>query len=51
MFRREADTNLKNQLNNLKSRTNDTDSEINNFNNKYNELYRMADGKIRDDKI
>ena len=45
---READTNLKNQLNNLKSRIKDTGSEINDFTNKYNELYRMADGKIRD---
>ena len=44
---KEADANLKNQLNNLKSRIKDVGSEGNDFNNKFNELYRMADGQIR----
>ena len=45
---KEADANLKNKLNNLKSRINDVGSEKNDFDKKYNELYRMADGQIRD---
>ena len=38
---KEADANLKNQLNNLKSRINDVGSEGNDFNNKFNELYNL----------
>ena len=45
---KEADANLKNKLNNLKSRINDVGTEKNDFDKKYNELYRMANGQIRD---
>jgi hypothetical protein len=44
---READQDLMNKLNNLKSRINDTGSEQSDFEKKYNELYRMASGQIR----
>ena len=35
------------KLNNLKSRIYNAGSEQNDFNNKFNELYRMASGQIR----
>ena len=45
---RNADSDLKNNLNNLKSRISDAGSEQNDFNSKFKKLYDMADGKIRD---
>ena len=44
---RTADSDLKNKLNNLKSRISDAGSEQNDFDNKFNNLYKMADGQIR----
>ena len=44
---KEADSDLMSKLNNLKSRIYDAGSEQNDFNNKFNELYRMASGQIR----
>ena len=44
---RDADQDLMRKLDNLKSRINDAGSEQNDFNNKFNELYKMASGKIR----
>ena len=44
---READQDLMNKLNNLKSRINDAGSEQSDLKKKYNELYRMASGQIR----
>jgi hypothetical protein len=45
---RNADSELKNKLNDLKSRITDAGYDINDFLNKYKKLYDMADGKIRD---
>ena len=45
---RNADSDLKNKLNNLKVRITDAGSEQNDFINKFIKLYNMADGKIRD---
>ena len=42
-----ADSALKKDLNNLKARIHDAGSEQKDFNIKFNELYRMADGQIR----
>ena len=47
---KEADSDLMDKLNNLKSRIQDIGSEQSDFDNKFNELYRMASGKIRDVK-
>ena len=47
---KEADSDLMVKLNNLKSRIQDIGSEQSDFDNKFNELYRMASGKIRDVK-
>ena len=47
---KEADSDLMDKLNNLKSRIKDIGSEQSDFDNKFNELYRMANGKIRDVK-
>ena len=44
---RNADSELKNQLNNLKSRITDAGPNQNDFDTKFNNLYRMADGQIR----
>jgi hypothetical protein len=44
---KEADSDLMSKLNNLKSRIYDAGSEQNDFNKKFNELYRMASGQIR----
>ena len=44
---READSDLINKLNNLKSRIHDAGPEQNDFDKKFNELYRMASGQIR----
>ena len=44
---RNADSDLKNKLNSLKSRVTDAGSNQNDFNTKFNNLYRMADGQIR----
>ena len=44
---RNADSDLKNKLNSLKSRINDAGPNQNDFNAKFNNLYRMADGQIR----
>ena len=44
---RNADSVLKNQLNNLKARITDAGPNQNDFNTKFNNLYRMADGQIR----
>ena len=38
---------MKTDLNNLRSRIDDAGSEQNDFEKKYNELYKMADGQIR----
>ena len=45
---RNADSDLKNKLNNLKNRITDAGSEQSDLNNKFKKLYDMADGKIRD---
>jgi hypothetical protein len=45
---RNADSDLKNKLNNLKSRITDAGSEQNDFTNKFNKLFDMANGKLRD---
>ena len=45
---READSDLMSKLNSLKSRIHDVGSEQSDYNNKFNELYRMASGQIRD---
>ena len=45
---RNADSDLKNKLNNLKSRITDVGSEQNDFTNKFNKLFDMANGKLRD---
>ena len=44
---RDKDENLKQELNKLKSRINGVGAEQNDFNQKFNELYKMADGQIR----
>jgi hypothetical protein len=44
---KDADQELKNKLNNLKNRIKDTGNEQNDFLTKFNALYRMADGQIR----
>ena len=44
---RNADSDLKNKLNSLKSRVTDAGSNQNDFNTKFNNLFRMADGQIR----
>ena len=48
MLGKNADSDLKNKLNNLRSRITDAGSEQNDFVSKFNKLYNMADGKIRD---
>ena len=48
MLGKNADSDLKNKLNNLRSRITDAGSEKNDFVSKFNKLYNMADGKIRD---
>ena len=45
---RNADFDLKNKLNNLKSRIKDAGNEQNDFDAKFNNLFRMADGQLRD---
>ena len=48
MLGNNADNDLMNKLNNLKSRINDAGNENSDFNQKFNKLYEMASGKIRD---
>ena len=48
MLGKNADSDLKNKLNNLRARITDAGSEQNDFVSKSNKLYNMADGKIRD---
>lgn len=43
---RNADSDLKNMLNNLRSRIIDVGNEINDFNTKFNTLFKMADGQL-----
>ena len=48
MLGKNTDSDLKNKLNNLRARITDSGSEQNDFVSKFNKLYNMADGKIRD---
>ena len=48
MLGNNADNDLMNKLNNLKSRINDAGNENSDFTQKFNKLYEMASGKIRD---
>ena len=45
-FGKTSDPGLKDDLNNLRARIHDAGSEQNDFDKKYNELYKMADGQI-----
>ena len=47
---RNADEELKNKLNNLKNRIKDAQNEEDDFTIKFNNLYKMADGQIRNVK-
>ena len=47
-LRRNADSDVKNNLNSLKNRNTDSGAEQSDFNNKFKKLYDMAYGKTRD---